>query len=227
MLQHKVNFQSSSAPMLQLHQEKNTIIFFGTRKMLTNITTNWGWKKNLNLKLKKIKVWFFSKKSCSSINLLCFSIIAKFFSKNSAMALSFKGPSHPTQASLGQFLTMKMNQSKFSIPSLDHLKLEMTLVTLKICSISIYDPTMSSIWWVRNETWGNWTTCFAHQIKGFSISIGCTTNRWYNCNSLFKVDMITSSFDRICPKNKSSPSITIGWYIIVALTGFKWKNTYN
>jgi hypothetical protein len=61
------------------------------------------------------------------------------------MALGFKGPSHPTQVSLGQFFMMKMSQSKFSIPSLDRLKLVMTLVTLKIHSILIYDPTMPSI----------------------------------------------------------------------------------
>jgi hypothetical protein len=48
------------------------------------------------------------------------------------MVLGFKGPSHPTQTSLGQFLMMKMSQSKFSMLNLDRLKLVMTPATLKI-----------------------------------------------------------------------------------------------
>jgi hypothetical protein len=49
-------------------------------------------------------------------------------SKNLVVALGFKGPSRPTQASLGQFFMMRMSQSKFSILSLDHLKIHYILI---------------------------------------------------------------------------------------------------
>jgi hypothetical protein len=62
------------------------------------------------------------------------------------MTLSFDGPSHPTQASLGQFFMMKMSQFKFSIPSLDCFKLVMIPTTIKLHSILICDLTM-----LRNE----------------------------------------------------------------------------
>ncbi len=44
-----------------------------------------------------------------------------------------------------------MNWFKFSIPSLDCFKLVMTLATLKIRSISIYDPTTPRTWQARKK----------------------------------------------------------------------------
>jgi hypothetical protein len=58
------------------------------------------------------------------------------------MTLGFDGPSHPTLASLGQILMMKMSQFKISIPSLDCFKLVMIPTTLKIHFIFIFDPPM-------------------------------------------------------------------------------------
>jgi hypothetical protein len=127
---------------------------------------------------------------------------------------------------LGQYFMMKMNWFKFSIPSLDCLKLGMTLATLKIRSILIYDPTIPRTWQARKKTCKNCMTCFAHQIKVFSISTSHTTSHWYNCNSFFNVDMIVSSYNTIYPKNKSSSSTIVSWFV-VALIGFKWKKTCN
>jgi hypothetical protein len=98
---------------------------------------------------------------------MCSSIIINLFSRNLAMNLSFKGPSHPTQLSLGQFLMMRINRFKFSISSLVHFKLVMTPIILKICSISICDPTIPRTWWVWKKTCENLITRFAHQIKCF------------------------------------------------------------
>jgi len=120
---------------------------------------------------------------------------------------------------------MKMNRFKFSISSLNLLKLMMTL-TLKIHSILIYDPIVPRTWQMKKETCRNCTTCFACQIKGLSIFTSHISNYQYNCNSFFNVDMIASSFDTIYPKNKSSSSTTINWSI-TTLTWFNWKDTYN
>jgi hypothetical protein len=117
---------------------------------------------------------------------MCSWIIIEYFSTDSTMTLGFKGPSHPTWASLyRKFFMMKMNWFKFSIPSLDCLKLMMTPTTLKIRSLSIYDPTIPRTWQARRKTCKNCITCFAHQIKVFSISTSHNTNHWYNCNSFF------------------------------------------
>ncbi len=169
----------------------------------------WLHKKNVNKKQHKLKMKAktyklkskfesFSKKFCSSINLVCFSIVVESFSRNSTMILSFKGPSHPTQPSLGQFLMMRMSQSKFSILSLDHLKIHYIL----IC-----DPKPPSIW-------QNCTSCFSHQIKRFSIFVGHIINHRYNCNSFFNVDIIVSSFEIIYPKNRSSSSTIVSWFVL-------------
>jgi hypothetical protein len=91
----------------------------------------------------------------------------------------------------------------------------------------MWSPTMPSTWQVRKETLKNCTTCSTHQNRRFSISIGHTTNHRYNCNSFFKLDMIASSFDTICPKKKLSSSILVSRSIIVTLTRFKWKNACN
>ncbi len=78
----------------------------------------------------------------------------------------------------------------------------------------------------EEQTWGTWTTCFDHQIKGFSISTGHTANHWYNCNSYFKVDMIASSFDIIYPqKSHHFQSLLVNYYY--CLNRVQWKNTYN
>ncbi len=165
-----------------------------SNKTLKNTIKTWIWNQ------KKLEFESLSKKFCSSIKLLCSSIMVESLSKNLVVALGFKGPSRPTQASLGQFFMMRMSQSKFSIPSWYCLKLMMIHLKLKKCSISIYDPIMPSTWQTRNETWGTWTTCFDHQIKRFSIFGSHIANHWYNFNLYFKVDMIASSFDIICPK---------------------------
>ncbi len=146
----------------------------------------------------KSKFEYFSKKFCSSINLVCFSIVVESFFRNSTMILGFKGPSHPTQPSLGQFFMMRMNQSKLSILSIDHLKIHYIL----ICDLK--PPSI----------WQNYTSCFAHQIKGFSISIGRIISHQYNCNSFFNVYMIASSFEIIYPKNRSSSSTIVGWFVL-------------
>jgi hypothetical protein len=50
-------------------------------------------------------------------------------------------------------------------------------------------------------------------------------NCWNSCNSFFNVEIITSSFNVTCPKNKSSSSTTFSFDD--ALTRFKWRNTCN
>jgi hypothetical protein len=122
---------------------------------------------------------------------------------------------------------MKMNQSKFSMPSLDRLKLMMTPTTLKIHFIWICDPTMPSTWRARNETWGNWTTCFAQQIKRSSTSTNRIANHRYNYNLCFKVEHDYIIIWYNLPKKKSSSSIIVGWFATIALTRIKWKNTCN
>ncbi len=163
----------------------------------------------------------FSKKSYSSINLLCFSIIAKSFSKNSGMALSFKGPSHPTQMSLDQFLMMKMSWSKFSIPSLDCFKLMMTPTTLNICSIQFVIP-QSQILNERNM--GKLHNMLStHQIKQFSISIGYIANCWYTCNSISRWTWLHHHLIQV---------IIFNYYFLIYYCYFnkvqlKKKKTYN
>lgn len=109
---------------------------------------------------------------------------------------------------VGPILDDKMSWSKFSIPSFDCFKLMMTFATLKIYSISIYNPTLPMTWWAKKETWGNCTPWFAHQISGFSISDGHMNNHQYNCNSFCKVDMITSSLDTIYVTGMKTTKIT-------------------
>jgi hypothetical protein len=100
---------------------------------------------------------------------LCSLVIAKSLSKNLAMALGFKGPSQPTQASLGQFLMMRMSWFEFSIPSRYHLKLMMIPITLKICYISIYDPIMPSTWRMRNKHGELGRHVLTTKLKGFQF----------------------------------------------------------
>jgi hypothetical protein len=142
------------------------------------------------------------------------------------MVLSSIGPLHPTWTSLNQLLMMIMSRLKFSIPSLNHLKLVMTFCNIKyLIYFNMWSHNAKYL--MRKEiAMGNCITCFAHQIRRFLISTGHTTNCRYNCNSFLKVDMITSSFDIIYPKNKSSFSITIGWFANVSLTRFEWKYTH-
>lgn len=96
---------------------------------------------------------------------------------------------------------------------------------LKICYTSICEPTTPSTWWAKKETRGNYTMCFSHDCKGFSISISCTNSCWNKCNSVFKVDMITLAFDTISPKNESWSFFVMG--STCALTRFKYKYAYN
>ncbi len=163
-----------------------------SNKTLKNTIKTWIWNQ------KKLEFESLSKKFCSSIKLLCSSIMVESLSKNLVVALGFKGPSRPTQASLGQFFMMRMSQSKFSILSLDHLKIHYIL----IC-----DPKPPSIW-------QNCTSCFSHQIKRFSIFVGHIINHRYNCNSFFNVDIIVSSFEIIYPQNRSSSSTIVSWFVL-------------
>ncbi len=112
----------------------------------------------------------------------------------------FKGPSRLTWVSLGQFSMLKISWFRFLMLSLNHLIVMMTLATLQISSILIFDPTMLKIWWIRKETWGHCIAWFTHQIITFSIFVGHIHNHQYNCNSFFKVDMITSRLNMIYPK---------------------------
>ncbi len=109
---------------------------------------------------------------------------------------------------------------QISIPSLDHLKLVMTLCNIKnLYYFNLWSHNAKYLMRKERAT-GNCITCFAHQTRKFSISTAHITNCQYNCNSFFKVEMITSSFDIIYLKNKSSFSITIGWSTNVPLTRF-------
>lgn len=121
---------------------------------------------------------------------------------------------------------LKMSWSKFSISSLDCLKLVMTSATLKIYFYLWSHNTKALTSKERNMQ--KLHNMFAHQIKGFSIFVNHTTNHQYKSQlilQLFNMDMIVSSFDTICLKNKSSSSIIIN--STTSLIGFKWKKTYN
>jgi hypothetical protein len=159
-----------------------------------------GWKLKLELEIK----W---KDNLNILKIiLLFDQFVVLFNHNRTPfqkfnhGFRFKGPSRPPWVSLGQFLTMKISWFRFLILSLNHLLVMMTLATLQINFILIFDPTMLKIWWTRKETWGHCIAWFAHQIIAFSIFVGHIDKHQYNCNSFFKVDMITSSFDIIYPK---------------------------
>jgi len=127
------------------------------KKNVNRKNTNWSWKQKLELEINRIKVSIFFKE------VLFFNQFNVLFShsiiilKNSTIILSFRGPSHQIWASLSQFFMMRINQSKFSIPNLYHLKLVVTPITLKIHYISICDPTIPKTLWTRKETWGVFT----------------------------------------------------------------------
>jgi hypothetical protein len=107
------------------------------------------------------------------------------------------------------FFTIKTRWSRFSIPNFECQRLMMTLATLKMHSVSIYEPIIPSIWWTKKTMCGYWIVCWLRQAKGFSIYDYVTHNRQNNYRSFFKVDLITSSFDIICPLKKSSSSIVV------------------
>jgi hypothetical protein len=127
-----------------------------------------------------------------------------------------QAPSKPTWTLLGQFFIIKMRQSKCSIPNHDHQRFVMTLPTLKIHFILIYDITMPNTWQAKKKTCGNYTACCAHQTKGFSWSSDCIRNHQNNCKT------ITSLAFTTCPKNKS-----FSLNVINFVGKFKWLYTYN
>ncbi len=98
------------------------------------------------------------------------------------------------------FFSIKMRWYRFSIPNLECQKLVMTLATLKMHLVSIYEPTIPSTWRAKKTTCGNWVVCWPHQAKGFSIFYYITHNWQNNYSSFFRVDLITSSLDIICPQ---------------------------
>jgi hypothetical protein len=87
-------------------------------------------------------------------------------------------PAHPIQASLHQFLIMKMNKSKLPIWNQKHWRCVTTPSILKILSILICEPTMLSIWWTKYDTCKNYMKCVTHHPKGLVISISHTHNSW-------------------------------------------------
>lgn len=91
--------------------------------------------------------------------------------------------------------------------------------------ISICETTMPRNWWIKDKKY--WEI-ISHDLptkqKVFNL---CWSqgNCWNSCNSFFNVEIITSSFNITCPKNKSSSSTTSSFDD--ALTRFKWRNTCN
>jgi len=136
-LQHSTQLQ----PTLQTHQQNKII------KLLT---------QKIKIKLsKKLNLWTYHVPS----NIFSWTSIKLISNvKNSTLFLGFNS----TQVSMGQFLMMRMNWSKLSIPSLKRFRFVMISITLKIYFISIGDFTMPRTWWMKNGTWGNCITWFAH-----------------------------------------------------------------
>jgi hypothetical protein len=127
------------------------------KKNVNRKNTNWRWKQKLEVEINKIRISIFFKEVLffNQFNVLFSHSIILF--KNPTIILGFRIPSHQTWASLSQFFMMRINQFKFSIPNLYHLKLVVTPITLKIYYISICDPTIPKTWWTRKETWGVFT----------------------------------------------------------------------
>ncbi len=99
--------------------------------------------------------------------------------------------------------------------------------TKKMHLVSIYEPTIPSTWQTKKTTCQNWVVCWPHQTKGFSFFDYCTHNWWNNYSSFFKVDLIASSLDTICPQKKTLfPIVTtsIGGVVILkrAKKDVKW-----
>jgi len=132
------------------------------------------------------------------------------------MVLSPTCPLHPTWASLSQLLMMRMSQFKFSIPSLDHITLVMTLCNIE--NLFYFNFWSHNVKYLTRKSHGKLQNMFCppnYKVFNFNWS-----HYQYNYNSFFNVDTIASSFDIIYPKNKSSNSITMSWSTDVRLTRF-------
>ncbi len=93
--------------------------------------------------------------------------------KNSATSICFKGPPDPSCLSLGQFLMMKMSQSKLSMSSFYYFKLMIIVATPKIHFISICEPTMPRNWWTKTKNIGKLYRMICPPNKRFLIFVSC------------------------------------------------------
>jgi hypothetical protein len=84
---------------------------------------------------------------------------------NKKLNVFLLAPAHPRQASLHQFLIMKMNKSKLSIWNQKHWRCVTTSSILKILSILICEPAMLSIWWTKYDTCKDCMKCVTHHPK--------------------------------------------------------------
>ncbi len=114
------------------------------------------------------------------MSFFCSSIKVFSHVKNWSNVFSL-APSHPKWTSLSEFLITTIRWSKLSTPSWNHQRFVITLVTFKFFSVSIYEPTMPSTWWTKNDTCKNCILYVAHHLKGFLVF----TNHMHNCQNIW------------------------------------------
>ncbi len=85
-----------------------------------------------------------------------------------------EGGLHPSLGSFGQFLLTKIKFSKFYDCKQHFLRFVSMPAKEKILSISICDPTMPKIWWVKKPTVENMASCFPHHWRGHLMPLGST-----------------------------------------------------